>query len=45
MPLNNEQKKQYKSIGHDLKPVLIVAGNGLNEASSPNWNARWSTMN
>ena len=31
MPLNNEQKKQYKSIGHDLKPVLIVAGNGLTE--------------
>jgi len=31
MPLNNEQKKQYKAIGHDLKPVLIVAGNGLTE--------------
>ncbi|UVJ44730.1 ribosome assembly RNA-binding protein YhbY [Pseudomonas sp. LS1212] len=31
MPLTNEQKKQYKSIGHDLKPVLIVAGNGLTE--------------
>ncbi|WP_085685614.1 MULTISPECIES: ribosome assembly RNA-binding protein YhbY [unclassified Pseudomonas] len=31
MPLNNEQKKQYKSIGHDLKPVLMVAGNGLTE--------------
>ncbi|TDV60298.1 ribosome assembly RNA-binding protein YhbY [Pseudomonas sp. LP_7_YM] len=31
MPLTNEQKKQYKSIGHDLKPVLMVAGNGLNE--------------
>ncbi|PWB31183.1 ribosome assembly RNA-binding protein YhbY [Pseudomonas sp. SDI] len=31
MPLNNEQKKQYKSIGHDLKPVLMVAGNGLSE--------------
>lgn len=31
MPLNNEQKKQFKSIGHDLKPVLIVAGNGVNE--------------
>ncbi|MHC6223932.1 YhbY family RNA-binding protein [Pseudomonas sp. X10] len=31
MPLNNEQKKQYKSIGHDLKPVLIVAENGLTE--------------
>ena len=31
MPLSNEQKKQYKSIGHDLKPVLMVAGNGLTE--------------
>jgi RNA-binding protein len=31
MPLTQEQKKQYKSIGHDLKPVLIVAGNGLTE--------------
>jgi RNA-binding protein len=26
MPLTQEQKKQYKSIGHHLKPVLIVAG-------------------
>lgn len=31
MPLTQEQKKQYKSIGHDLKPVLMVAGNGLTE--------------
>ncbi|QLF94379.1 ribosome assembly RNA-binding protein YhbY [Pseudomonas sp. ABC1] len=31
MPLNNEQKKQYKSIGHHLKPVLTVAENGLSE--------------
>lgn len=31
MPLTNEQKKQYKSIGHHLKPVLIVAENGLTE--------------
>lgn len=31
MPLNNEQKKQYKSIGHHLNPVLIVAENGLTE--------------
>ncbi|MBV4460389.1 ribosome assembly RNA-binding protein YhbY [Pseudomonas sp. COR58] len=31
MPLSNEQKKQFKSIGHDLKPVLMVAGNGLTE--------------
>lgn len=31
MPLTQEQKKQYKSIGHHLKPVLIVAENGLSE--------------
>jgi RNA-binding protein len=31
MPLTNEQKKQYKSIGHHLKPVLIVSDNGLTE--------------
>lgn len=31
MPLTPEQKKQYKSIGHHLKPVLIVAENGLTE--------------
>ncbi|CAD5106988.1 ribosome assembly RNA-binding protein YhbY [Zestomonas carbonaria] len=31
MPLTQEQKKQYKSIGHHLKPVLIVAENGLTE--------------
>lgn len=31
MPLTNEQKKHYKSIGHQLKPVLIVSDNGLTE--------------
>lgn len=31
MPLTNEQKKHYKSIGHHLKPVLIVSENGLTE--------------
>jgi RNA-binding protein len=31
MPLNAEHKKQYKSIGHHLKPVLIVADNGVTE--------------
>ncbi|SDT26834.1 ribosome assembly RNA-binding protein YhbY [Pseudomonas oryzae] len=31
MPLTNEQKKQYKSIGHHLNPVLIVAEHGLTE--------------
>lgn len=32
MPLNNETKKRFKAIGHSLKPVVMVAGNGL----SPN---------
>ncbi|MEU8599283.1 YhbY family RNA-binding protein [Streptomyces globisporus] len=31
MPLNHEQKNQYKSIGHDLKPVLVVTGGHLSE--------------
>ena len=31
MPLTQEQKKQYKSIGHHLKPVLTVVDNGLTE--------------
>ncbi|WP_120995921.1 ribosome assembly RNA-binding protein YhbY [Stutzerimonas urumqiensis] len=31
MPLTNEQKKEYKSIGHHLKPVLTVAEHGLTE--------------
>lgn len=31
MPLTQEQKKQFKSIGHHLKPVLIVADKGLTE--------------
>ena len=31
MPLTQEQKKQFKTIGHHLKPVLIVADNGLTD--------------
>lgn len=32
MSLTNEQKKSYRSIGHRLKPIVTVAGNGLSEA-------------
>ena len=32
MSLTNEQKKMYRSIGHRLKPVVTVAGNGLSVA-------------
>ncbi len=31
MPLSTEQKKQYRAIGHHLKPVVTVAENGLSE--------------
>jgi len=31
MSLSNEQKKHYRSIGHGLKPVVTVAGNGLSD--------------
>lgn len=31
MPLSADRKKQYRSLGHSLKPVVTVAGNGLSE--------------
>lgn len=31
MTLTQEQKKQFKSIGHHLKPIITVADNGLTE--------------
>ncbi len=31
MTLLNSQKKKYKAIGHKLKPVVILAENGLSE--------------
>ena len=31
MSLSNSEKKQYRSIGHSLKPVVIIAQNGLSE--------------
>ena len=31
MPLTQEQKKQYKSIGHHLKQFFTVDDNGLTE--------------
>jgi len=30
MPLSNDRKKNYRAIGHNLKPVVTIAGNGLN---------------
>ena len=31
MPLANENKKRFRSIGHGLNPVVTVAGNGLSD--------------
>ena len=31
MPLSNDIKKRYRTIGHSLKPVVTIAGNGLSE--------------
>lgn len=31
MSLSAAQKKQYRTIGHGLNPLVIVAGNGLSE--------------
>lgn len=31
MPINQEQKKHFQTIGHHLKPVVIIAKNGLSE--------------
>ncbi len=32
MSLNNEKKKRFRNIGHDLKPTVTVAGKGLTES-------------
>ena len=31
MPISKELNKQFRTLGHGLKPVVIVAGKGLNE--------------
>lgn len=31
MPLSNDKKKSYKNLGHNLKPVVTIAGKGLTE--------------
>lgn len=31
MALTSEQKKAMRSIGHNLNPVVTIAGNGLSE--------------
>ncbi|MBZ2189383.1 ribosome assembly RNA-binding protein YhbY [Alcanivorax sp. JB21] len=40
MPLNQQDKRRYKTIGHHLKPVLIFGGNGLTETFIEELNGR-----
>ena len=32
MPINADRKKQFRTIGHRLNPIVTVAGNGLSES-------------
>lgn len=32
MPLSTERKKHFRTLGHNLKPIVTLAGNGLSEA-------------
>jgi RNA-binding protein len=31
MPLSPAQKKHYRTIGHDLKPIIMIAEKGVTE--------------
>ena len=31
MPINSDRKKQYRTIGHKLNPIVTIAGKGLSE--------------
>ena len=32
MPIAADRKKQFRTLGHKLKPVVTIAGNGLSES-------------
>lgn len=40
MPLSQQDKRQFKGIGHHLKPVLIFGGNGLSDSFIEELNKR-----
>lgn len=31
MPISADRKKQFRTIGHKLNPIVTIAGNGLSE--------------
>lgn len=32
MPISSDRKKQFRTIGHKLNPIVTIAGNGLSES-------------
>lgn len=32
MTLSSESKKRFRAIGHNLKPIVTIAGNGLTQS-------------
>lgn len=34
MPLSNDKKKQFRTVGHGLKPIVTIAGKGLSDGVS-----------
>ena len=32
MPISADRKKQFRTLGHKLKPIVTIAGNGLSES-------------
>lgn len=32
MPVSADRKKQFRTIGHTLNPIVTIAGNGLSES-------------
>ncbi|WP_111658108.1 ribosome assembly RNA-binding protein YhbY [Isoalcanivorax indicus] len=40
MPLSQQDKRRFKTIGHHLKPVLIFGGQGLTESFVEELNRR-----
>lgn len=31
MPISTDRKKQFRTIGHKLNPIVTIAGNGLSD--------------
>lgn len=32
MPISSDRKKEFRTLGHKLNPIVTIAGNGLSES-------------